>query len=66
MVIAITGGYLQNFEPIAPSINEIRLRLSEDEVQRGSLSGTVSTIAEGLAIEHAQYELAPLHRDVLF
>lgn len=66
MVITITGGYLQNFEPIAPSINEICLRLSEDEVQRGSLSSTVSTIAEGLAIERAQYELAPLHRDVLF
>ena len=66
VVIAITGGYLQNFEPIAPSINEIRLRLLGDEVQQGSLSSTVSTIVEGLTIERTQYELAPLHHDVLF
>ena len=66
VVIAITGGHLQNFAPIAPSINEIHLRLSEDEVQQGSLSSTVSTIVEGLTIERAQYELSPLHRDALF
>jgi hypothetical protein len=31
------------------------LKLSEKEVHHGNLSGTVSTLTEGLAIEKAQY-----------
>jgi hypothetical protein len=37
-----------------PTLAEIRLKLSETEVQHGNLSGSVSTIAEGLAIEKSQ------------
>jgi hypothetical protein len=33
----------------------MRLKLSEREVHQGNLSGTVSAITEGLAIEKAQY-----------
>ena len=37
-----------------PTLVEMNLRLSEVEVQRGSLSGTVSALTEGLAIEKSQ------------
>jgi len=33
----------------------MRLRLSEIEVQQGNLSGAVSILTEGLAIEKSQY-----------
>ena len=33
---------------------EIRLKLAETEVQHGNLSGVVSAITEGLAIEKSQ------------
>jgi len=36
---------------------EVRLRLTENEVQRRDFSGTVGIITEGLAIEKAQYGL---------
>jgi len=37
-----------------PTLAEICLKLSETEVQQGNLSGTVSTLTEGLAIEKSQ------------
>ena len=37
-----------------PTLAEIRLKLSESEVQHGNLSGSVSMITEGLAIEKSQ------------
>src|SRR5258708_32300061 len=37
-----------------PTLAEIRLTLSVTEVQHGNLSGSVSTITEGLAIEKSQ------------
>ena len=37
-----------------PTLAEIRLKLSETEVQHRNLSGSVSTITEGLAIEKSQ------------
>jgi hypothetical protein len=40
---------------LVPSLAEIRLKLSEREIQQGNLSGSVSTITEGLAIERSQY-----------
>jgi hypothetical protein len=33
---------------------EIRLKLAETEVQKGNLSGVVSALTEGLAIEKSQ------------
>ena len=33
---------------------DVRLRLTENEIQRWDFSGTVATITEGLAIENAQ------------
>jgi len=33
----------------------MQLKLSEREVYQGNLSGTVSALTEGLAIEKAQY-----------
>lgn len=39
----------------APTLADIRLRLTEDEGQKKDLSGTVSTLTEGLAIERSQY-----------
>ena len=38
----------------APTLAEIRLKMSEMEVQQGNLSGGVSTLMEGLAIEKSQ------------
>jgi Kyakuja-Dileera-Zisupton transposase len=37
-----------------PTLVEIQLKLSETEVQHGNLSGSVSIITEGLAIEKSQ------------
>ena len=37
-----------------PTLAEIRLKLSEREVRQGSLSGAVSALTEGLAIEKSQ------------
>ena len=47
---------LENYGLIKPSIivlklTDIRLKLSEKEIQQGNLSGTVATLMEGLAIE---------------
>ena len=36
---------------IVPKLMDIRLKLSEKEIQQGNLSGTVATLMEGLAIE---------------
>jgi hypothetical protein len=38
-----------------PSLADIRLKLSETEVQQGNLSGSVSALTEGLIIEKSQY-----------
>ena len=38
----------------APTLVEIRLKMSEMEVQQGNMSGGVSTLMEGLAIEKSQ------------
>lgn len=38
-----------------PSLGDIRLRLSEEELTQGNLTGTVSILTEGLAIERSQY-----------
>jgi hypothetical protein len=40
---------------IAPTLADIWLKLSESKVQHGNLSGAVSAIMEGLAIERSQY-----------
>ena len=40
---------------LVPTLAEIRLRLSETEVEQGNLSGSVSAVTEGLAIEKSQY-----------
>ena len=40
---------------IVPKLADIRLKLSEKEIQQGNLSGTVATLMEGLAIEQSQY-----------
>ena len=40
---------------IALTLADIQLKLSESEVQHGNLSGAVSAIMEGLAIERSQY-----------
>ena len=40
---------------VVPTLAEIRLKLSETEVQQGNLSGSVSALTEGLAIEKSQY-----------
>ena len=37
-----------------PTLAEIRLKLSETEVRHGNLSGSVSALTEGLAIEQSQ------------
>ena len=37
-----------------PTLAEIRLKLSETEMQQGNLSGTVSALTEGLTIEKSQ------------
>jgi hypothetical protein len=37
-----------------PTLAEIRLKLSEAEVRHRNLSGLVSTLTEGLAIEKSQ------------
>ena len=37
-----------------PTLGEIRLRLSETEVQQGNLSGSVSVLTEALSIEKSQ------------
>jgi hypothetical protein len=39
---------------VAPTLAEIRLKMAETEVQQGNLSGSVSTLTEGLAIEKSQ------------
>jgi hypothetical protein len=39
---------------LVPTLAEIRLKLSETEVRHGNLSGSVSTLTEGLAIEKSQ------------
>jgi hypothetical protein len=38
----------------AQTLSEIRLKLSETEVHQGNLSGAVSAVTEGLAIEKLQ------------
>jgi len=38
-----------------PTLTDIWLKLLETEVQHGNLSGSVSTLTEGLAIEKSQY-----------
>lgn len=38
---------------VVPTLADIRLRLTEGEAQQWDISGTVSTITEGLAIEHS-------------
>ena len=40
---------------IVPTLADIRLKLSEQEVWHGNLSGTVTILSEGLAIERSQY-----------
>ena len=40
---------------IVPTLADIRLKLSEQEVRHGNLSGTVTILSEGLAIEQSQY-----------
>jgi len=37
---------------LVPTLAEIHLKLSETEVQHGNLSGSVSMLTEGLAIEN--------------
>jgi hypothetical protein len=37
-----------------PTLADIRLKLSETEVRHGNLSGSVSALTEGLAIEQSQ------------
>jgi hypothetical protein len=39
---------------LVPTLAEIRLKLLEKEVQQGNLSGSVSALTEGLAIEKSQ------------
>ena len=51
---------LENYGFIKPSIivlklTDIRLKLSEKEIQQGNLSGTVAILIKGLAIERSQY-----------
>jgi len=40
--------------PAVPMLADIQLKLSEKEVHQGNLSGTVSTLMEGLTIEQSQ------------
>lgn len=47
-----------------PNLADIRLKLSEKEIQQGNLSGTVATLMEGLAIERSQYVVG--NSDVIF
>jgi len=44
-----------------PTLADIHLRLSETEIQQGNLSGAVSTLTEGLAIERSQYVIYSLY-----
>ena len=44
-----------------PTLADICLKLSAREIHHGNLSGTVSALTEGLAIERAQYAIFIKH-----